>query len=190
MPKVVDHEARKRRIVDLALELFAKRGYHAASFGDIADACGLSRTNVYNYFKNKDEIFYYAINELLGQLSADTDHTLSQHELSVSQKLQHIYYLFTNDIEQGKNSSIILDLALRTKRGDARLTEKLHSSIEALRLKIESLLAGDGSSMPTTNAPFATTLFFSLIESSLLRSLFTDSAFIQENIGSFLKMLQ
>ncbi|MEN6298194.1 MAG: TetR/AcrR family transcriptional regulator [Rectinema sp.] len=189
MPKMVDHEERKRKIADLALELFAQRGYYAASFGEIADACGLSRTNVYNYFKNKDEIFHYAVSELLDTIAKKIELIIRQQELSLAQKLQKIYQVFTNDIGEGKYTSIILDLALRLKRENTHLAEALDEATKALRNKIEMLFAGETSLLPSSQTAFATTLFFSLIESSIMHSLFTDGAFIQNNIGSILHML-
>jgi AcrR family transcriptional regulator len=189
MPKMVDNEERKRKIADLALELFARRGYYAASFGEIADTCGLSRTNVYNYFKNKDEIFHYAVSELLDTITKKIEHIIQQQELSLAQKLQKIYQVFTNDIGEGKYTSIILDLALRLKRENTHLAEALDEATKALRNKIEMLFVSESSLLSSSQTAFATTLFFSLIESSIIHSFFTDGAFIQNNIGSILHML-
>ena len=120
MPKIVNHDERKREIVNSALNLFSRQGYHSASFGDIASASGLSRTNVYNYFKNKDEIFHYAVEELLDTLSMSIESIIRQQDLSLAQKLQKIYQVFTNEFGEGKYTSIILDLALRLKREHPR----------------------------------------------------------------------
>lgn len=189
MPKMVDHEERKRKIADLALELFAQHGYYAASFGEIASASGLSRTNVYNYFRNKDEIFHYAVGELLDTITSNIERIIRQQDLSLAQKLQKIYQVFTNDIGEGKYTSIILDLALRLKREDTTLAGALDGATKELRKKIETLFAGGTALLPPAQVTIATTLFFSLVESSIMRSLFTDGAFIQQNIASILRML-
>jgi AcrR family transcriptional regulator len=189
MPKIVDHDERKREIVNSALQLFSRQGYHNASFGDIASASGLSRTNVYNYFKNKDEIFYYAVAKLLDTIALNIEYIIRRQELSLAQKLQKIYQVFTNDIGEGKYTSIILDLALRRKREDTNLAETLDEATKKLRKKIETLFAGETPLLSSSQIPIATTLFFSLIESSIMHSLFTDGAFIQQNIGSILHML-
>jgi len=159
------------------------------SFGEIADTCGLSRTNVYNYFKNKDEIFHYAVSKLLDTITQKIEHIIRSQELSLAQKLQEIYHVFTNDIGEGKHTSIILDLALRLKRENTHLAEALDEATKALRNKIEMLFAGETSLLPSSQTAFATALFFSLIESSIMHSLFIDGAFIQNNIGSILLML-
>lgn len=46
----------RQQIVEAADRLFYERGYEATSFGDIAQAVGLSRGNFYYHFKTKDEI--------------------------------------------------------------------------------------------------------------------------------------
>lgn len=61
MPKQIDHEKRKKEILYASLEVFAKEGYKNTNLGLIASECGLSRTTVYQYFKDKSEIFLYAI---------------------------------------------------------------------------------------------------------------------------------
>lgn len=61
MPKQIDHEQRKKEILYAALEVFAIEGYKNTNLGLIASACGLSRTTVYQYFKDKSEVFLYAI---------------------------------------------------------------------------------------------------------------------------------
>lgn len=61
MPKQIDHEQRKKEILYASLEVFAQEGYKNTNLGLIAAACGLSRTTVYQYFKDKSEIFLYAI---------------------------------------------------------------------------------------------------------------------------------
>ena len=60
MPKKIDHEERKVKILKTALDVFAKEGYRDSNLSLIAEQCGLSRPTLYQYFKDKDEIYYYA----------------------------------------------------------------------------------------------------------------------------------
>lgn len=43
-------------IVDQAMRLFAERGYDGTTLQDVADAVGLSRPNLYNYVKSKEDL--------------------------------------------------------------------------------------------------------------------------------------
>ncbi len=70
MPKKIDHQERKETILRTALAVFAKEGYHDSNLSLIAEASGVSRPTVYQYFHNKDEIYYYAVKLVTGHLFA------------------------------------------------------------------------------------------------------------------------
>ena len=55
--KAWEREQREQRIVDIALEVFAARGYDGAGIPAIADAAGYNKRTIYLYFQNKKEIF-------------------------------------------------------------------------------------------------------------------------------------
>jgi TetR/AcrR family transcriptional regulator, fatty acid metabolism regulator protein len=50
-------QARHQRILDAALDVFARRGYRATAVDDIAAASGTSKGGVYFHFPNKGAIF-------------------------------------------------------------------------------------------------------------------------------------
>ena len=51
---------RRRQILDAAIRVFARQGYHNCRVSDIADEAGVAYGLVYHYFKSKDEV----LNEL------------------------------------------------------------------------------------------------------------------------------
>ncbi|NLZ77260.1 MAG: TetR/AcrR family transcriptional regulator [Spirochaetales bacterium] len=61
MPKKIDHEARKERILQTALDVFAREGYRDSNLSLIASECNISRPTIYQYFKDKEDIYYYAV---------------------------------------------------------------------------------------------------------------------------------
>ena len=61
MAIVVEHDKRKHEILQKSLDVFIDEGYEDATFQKIADRCGITRTTLYIYFKNKHEIFYNLI---------------------------------------------------------------------------------------------------------------------------------
>lgn len=60
MPKKIDHEKRKIEIMYAALEVYAQEGKNA-NLSLIASKCGLSRTTIYQYFKDESELYHYAV---------------------------------------------------------------------------------------------------------------------------------
>ncbi len=69
MPRVsVAHEqAVKARIVESALRVFAEKGYHGATIGDVVRDSGLSVGAIYTYFRGKDELFFATCEFSAGQ---------------------------------------------------------------------------------------------------------------------------
>ena len=68
MPKKIDHQERKEKILRTALDVFAKEGYHNSNLSLIAEKTGISRPTIYQYFHDKDEIYYYAVKLETGRL--------------------------------------------------------------------------------------------------------------------------
>jgi AcrR family transcriptional regulator len=48
--------SRRDQIVDTAAELFAARGFHGVSVGEIGRACGISGPALYKHFESKDAV--------------------------------------------------------------------------------------------------------------------------------------
>ncbi len=51
-------EAKRSRIIDAAMQHFAKHGYHAARVGDIADELGIAKGSIFQHFGSKDGLFF------------------------------------------------------------------------------------------------------------------------------------
>lgn len=55
----------KEKIIDSAIELFSKQWYETVSVAEICRNAGLSNGAFYNYFKNKQELFEFLLENLL-----------------------------------------------------------------------------------------------------------------------------
>jgi TetR/AcrR family transcriptional regulator len=51
-------DAKRRRIVEAAMQHFAEHGYHAARVGDIALGLGIAKGSVFQHFGSKDGLFF------------------------------------------------------------------------------------------------------------------------------------
>ena len=71
MPKVVDYEQKKQEIAHKALYVFAYEGYHRTTMAQIAAMCHIGRSTIYEYFRNKDEIFTYTLNQCFDAVELD-----------------------------------------------------------------------------------------------------------------------
>lgn len=53
-----DYDNIQESIINHAAAIFAKRGYAATSIGDIAKACGCSKSRLYHYFDSKEALLH------------------------------------------------------------------------------------------------------------------------------------
>lgn len=63
-------KVREQQIIDVAVEVFSKRGYHAASVDEIAELAGISKPMVYLYLDSKEGLFTACIRREAGRLVA------------------------------------------------------------------------------------------------------------------------
>ena len=49
--------ARREQLLDVALEVFARTGYHDTSMNDVAEAAGVTKPVLYQHFESKRELF-------------------------------------------------------------------------------------------------------------------------------------
>jgi AcrR family transcriptional regulator len=50
------HEDKRRLILEAAVRVFARKGYHTCRVGDIAEEAGVAHGLLYHYFRSKEEV--------------------------------------------------------------------------------------------------------------------------------------
>lgn len=51
-----NYQKKRDTIIKKAIRLFVEHGYETTSMGDIAEVCGMSAGNFYNYFNSKKDL--------------------------------------------------------------------------------------------------------------------------------------
>jgi AcrR family transcriptional regulator len=59
VPRIVNKKEKAARIGSAAISVFRKLGYHGTRMVDIAEAAGIGKGTLYEYFRNKEEIFRF-----------------------------------------------------------------------------------------------------------------------------------
>jgi TetR/AcrR family transcriptional regulator, fatty acid metabolism regulator protein len=62
---------RRRELVRAAIHVFARKGFHAARVGDIAEEAGVAHGLLYHYFRSKEEVLETIFRETWSGLVAD-----------------------------------------------------------------------------------------------------------------------
>jgi AcrR family transcriptional regulator len=69
-------DARREQILDVAINVFGRAGYHGASMNDIADAAGVTKPVLYQHFDSKADLYAALLEEvgarMIGAISKET----------------------------------------------------------------------------------------------------------------------
>ena len=64
----IAQEEKRRQILDAAVRVFARRGFHTSRVGDIAEEAGVAHGLLYHYFSSKDEVLQTVFRENWSEL--------------------------------------------------------------------------------------------------------------------------
>ena len=123
MPKGVplteeEQQRRRKEIFDASAHLFLENGFNETSMREIANAAGIGKSTLYDYFKTKDDIMVSYFENELEQIT-ERAQTVMEQKLNVTEKLRKIMQMHLEYLVDNKNFYLKL-------------------SIEAQRLSIES----------------------------------------------------
>jgi AcrR family transcriptional regulator len=79
---------KRRQILDAAVRVFARQGFHSTRVADIADEAGVAYGLVYHYFKSKDEVLNELFSERWSLLLAAIEEADSSANLTPRAKLE------------------------------------------------------------------------------------------------------
>jgi AcrR family transcriptional regulator len=66
--RIVDKHAKTGAILRAATEVFAEQGYQAATMDAIAERAGIGKGTVYEYFRNKQELFFAVFDDYINSM--------------------------------------------------------------------------------------------------------------------------
>src|SRR4051794_29771182 len=55
---------RRRQLLDVALEVFAQRGFHGASMAEVAKAAGVTKPVLYQHFGSKRDLYLQLLDDV------------------------------------------------------------------------------------------------------------------------------
>ena len=64
----IAQEEKRRLILDAAVRVFARKGYHTCRVGDIAEEAGIAHGLLYHYFRSKEEVLETVFRETWSEL--------------------------------------------------------------------------------------------------------------------------
>ena len=117
MAIVVEHDKRKAEILQKALDVFVEEGYEDVTYQKIADRCGITRTTLYIYFKNKREIFLWSIKQLTASMEESLKEIINNTKLTAFDTLWNsISKILDTCQENCKLFNVLLTYLLQLKK--------------------------------------------------------------------------
>lgn len=172
MAIVVEHDKRRREILEKALDVFVDEGYEDVTFQKIADRCGITRTTLYIYFKNKREIFLWSIKQLTGSIEEKLKATISDQELSCQDALRKILMQIVDECERNNRLfTVLLSYLLNLQKKGVDPAERVRRRMLHLRQLIDTVLIRGMKSgeFKKIGVHVAYEMFYGLIQSAIFR---------------------
>jgi AcrR family transcriptional regulator len=117
-------ERMKKFILDAAEEFYSKKPMTEVSLSDIAEAVFVSRKTIYNYFKNKDDVFFAIGNRVFKNLNETIAGNLTT-ELSGKEQ---VLLLCEKTFKDGEENPIVL-----------KITREFYDRIKNMNLSAEDI---------------------------------------------------
>jgi AcrR family transcriptional regulator len=168
----IEHEKRKKEILGKALDVFVDEGYEDTTFQKIAERCGITRTILYLYFKNKREIFSFSIKLFTEKLETELRLVVADSGRSQADKVAAILAkVIETCADHRRLISVILDYLghIRAAGGDP------DERVRRRSIRLRHILAGviiEGQKkgeFPAFSVKVAGDLVYSLIEACMFR---------------------
>ena len=172
MAIVVEHDKRKHDILQKSLDVFIEEGYEDATFQKIADRCGITRTTLYIYFKNKHEIFLGSIKELLSALEVSLSAILADQALTTEETLRQVLNKIIDYCEESQKLFIVLlSYFMQLKKSGIDIEEKIRRRVVRLRHLLSTIMIRgiQNKEFKNMNVKDMNELLYGLIESAIFR---------------------
>ncbi|MBC8233494.1 TetR/AcrR family transcriptional regulator [bacterium] len=108
MPKVVDKEAKKLEILNAAIKVFAKNGMVKTKMAEIAQAAGIGKGTIYEYYRSKEEIFH----EAFIQIYADMHESVSKALKETDDPIEKIKLLINTYLDKFDESEDFVEIMM------------------------------------------------------------------------------
>ena len=172
MAIIVEHDKRKQEILQKSLDVFIEEGYEDATFQKIADRCGITRTTLYIYFKNKHEIFLGSIKELLSELENSLKEVIKDKSKNAEETLRQILStIIIRCEENAKLFSVLLNYLMQLKKSGADTNSRVRRRVIRMHhilvtIIIQGIRSGE---FEDKNVKVMEETLYALIESAIFR---------------------
>jgi TetR/AcrR family fatty acid metabolism transcriptional regulator len=103
---------KRERILDAAVRVFARKGFHATRVSEVAKAAGVADGTIYLYFKSKDDLLISLFEDRMEDINANLRDTLAK-SATAAEKLRVVVRLHLELVEQNRHMAEVICVELR-----------------------------------------------------------------------------
>ena len=156
---------KRRVLLDAAVRVFARKGYHAARVGDIAEEAGVAYGLLYHYFKSKEDVLRSVFRETWRALIA-TIQSVEESDDSPREQLRKVAEILLRSWKRDPDLVRVLVLEGTRSQHLAEEMDEIAESFAAIQQIVERGQA-DGSIRPDLDARLASYVFYGAIDELL-----------------------
>jgi TetR/AcrR family transcriptional regulator, fatty acid metabolism regulator protein len=163
---------KRRLILDAAVRVFARQGFHTCRVSDIADEAGVAYGLVYHYFGSKDEVLDTLFLERWELMLAAIDE-IDQQPIAAREKLFAIASFIVDSYRHDRDlmKVIIVEVTRAANTFGATHLPEIGKAYERIA-DIVARAQADGSFRDAVTAQFAALAFYGAIEQVLTAWIF------------------
>jgi TetR/AcrR family transcriptional regulator, fatty acid metabolism regulator protein len=158
-------EYKRRLLLDAAVRVFARKGYHAARVGDIAEEAGVAYGLLYHYFSSKEEVLRSVFRETWRALIATIESVEESNE-PPREQLRKVAEILLRSWRRDPDLVRVLVLEVTRSQLLAGEMDEIVASFKAIQKIVERGQA-DGSIRPDLDALLSSYVFYGAIDELL-----------------------
>ncbi|MFN2233957.1 MAG: TetR/AcrR family transcriptional regulator [Anaerolineales bacterium] len=145
------------RILNAAIKIFSKKGYHNTRVDEIVEAAETSKGGVYFYFPSKQDIFLGLVDEFANMLESRLSKSIEQHDSSIERVDAALQTCLATFQEYRELSKIFLVQAIGLGITFEEKQRQIHDRfVEIIKQNLDdAITAGDIEPMNTQIAAYA-----------------------------------
>jgi AcrR family transcriptional regulator len=158
-------EDKRRLLLDAAVRVFARKGYHSARVGDIAEEAGVAYGLLYHYFSSKEEVLRSVFRETWRALIATIESVEESNE-PPREQLRKVAEILLRSWRREPDLVRVLVLEVTRSQLLAGEMDEIVASFKAIQ-KIVERGQSDGSIRADLDALLASYVFYGAIDELL-----------------------
>jgi TetR/AcrR family fatty acid metabolism transcriptional regulator len=158
-------EYKRRLLLDAAVRVFARKGYHAARVGDIAEEAGVAYGLLYHYFSSKEEVLRMVFRETWRALIG-TIESVQLGDDPPREQLRKVAEILLRSWQRDPDLVRVLVLEVTRSALLAGEMDEIAASFQAIQRIVERGQA-DGSIRADLDARLASYVFYGAIDELL-----------------------